>query len=126
VVDNYLNAAQAADYLNLSVATIRALRQQGKLPIVKHGGKVFFTRAALDEYASARAAKLPQALVGQRFGRLIVVTHVGRNKHGENEYACACDCGGRRRATRYQLTEGHARQCARCAKAVQCRWAHTT
>ena len=32
-------------------------------------------------------------LVGQRFGRLVVVEEVGRNKHGGALWSCACDCG---------------------------------
>lgn len=41
---------EAADYLQLSVHTVRIWAQQGKLPCVKLGTSLRFKREALDEW----------------------------------------------------------------------------
>lgn len=32
-------------------------------------------------------------LTGKRFGRLVVVENLGKNKHGHTVWGCVCNCG---------------------------------
>jgi hypothetical protein len=42
-------------------------------------------------------------LTGQRYGRLVVLEQVGRNKHSHILWKCACDCGNFATTTTSQL-----------------------
>lgn len=46
-----------------------------------------------------RIAKLSksklQNLVGKKFGRLTVLKNIGKNKHGEYQWKCLCECGNK-------------------------------
>lgn len=53
-------------------------------------------------------------LVGQRFGKLVVVERLPTNRHGEIEWLCQCDCGNTHKATSYNLTQGRTTQCRQC------------
>ena len=51
-------------------------------------------------------------LIGQRFGRLVVVDKCGKDKNGKNTiWLCKCDCGGTTRATSTHLRNGHTQSC---------------
>jgi len=50
----YLNKAEAAEYLRLSRATIDRLRQSGALQYVKVGGRIVFRRRDLDAFMAKR------------------------------------------------------------------------
>lgn len=52
-----------------------------------------------------------QNLVGQRFGRLIVVDKIGKNAHGSPVYRCICDCGNERTAPSSSLVGGVTQSC---------------
>lgn len=50
-------------------------------------------------------------LTGQRFGRLIAVSDVGRDKHGGTLWLLSCDCGGSTTALVSNLTHGRSTSC---------------
>lgn len=50
-------------------------------------------------------------LVGQRFGRLVVVRDTGRRVGNNVVWLCRCDCGGEREVQRSHLVSGGARSC---------------
>ena len=50
-------------------------------------------------------------LIGQRFGRLIVVGEYGANAKGYAEWLCKCDCGNKCVITSINLTSGHTKSC---------------
>lgn len=37
-------------------------------------------------------------LIGQRFGRLVVIERVGKGKRGDSIWLCECDCGNKNKA----------------------------
>lgn len=51
--------------------------------------------------------------IGQRFGRLLVTRHA--TERGSRYYECACDCGGAKTASIYDLRRGFTRSCG-CLK----------
>jgi len=50
-------------------------------------------------------------LVGQKFGRLLVISENGRNKNGEKTYLCQCDCGNTITVRSYGLRCGETQSC---------------
>ena len=48
---------------------------------------------------------------GERYGRLIAVGLVGKNKSGQYLWKCQCDCGNKTIVTGSHLTSGHTRSC---------------
>ena len=48
---------------------------------------------------------------GQRFGRLVVVKHMGSNQYRQSVWLCRCDCGNEKVITSNQLRTGHTRSC---------------
>lgn len=50
-------------------------------------------------------------LLGQRFGRLVVIEEVGKNKHGLYAWNCKCDCGNEVEATTGNLKSGSTKSC---------------
>ena len=50
-------------------------------------------------------------LVGQRFGRLVVLERAGNNHYGHVEWVVECDCGKRRIVLAQSLTRGDTRSC---------------
>lgn len=56
------------------------------------------------------AKRLPN-LIGQRFGRWLVVSQAERDKKGQVQYNCRCDCGTERIIRRTSLTSGNSRSC---------------
>lgn len=58
---------------------------------------------------------LVKNLVGQRFGKLVVVERTGSNKRGDARWLCKCDCGKTKTVTRGHLVQGSTASCG-CAK----------
>ncbi|PPF73606.1 DNA-binding protein [Pseudoclavibacter sp. Z016] len=54
---NLLTVQQAAEYLNVSVSTVRRLRAQGQLAFVKLGSSVRFTPDDLDDLVTQNHVK---------------------------------------------------------------------
>jgi hypothetical protein len=50
-------------------------------------------------------------LVGKEFGRLTVVSFVGKNKHGSKQWECKCSCGKHTIVTVGALVRGMTRSC---------------
>lgn len=55
------------------------------------------------------------ALVGKRFGRILVVKYVGASKTRQSLYECLCDCGKTCIIDGNKLSTGHTRSCG-CLK----------
>lgn len=45
-------------------------------------------------------------LTGQRFGKLVVIKEVDRDKHNYRQYLCKCDCGNEKVIRQAALTTG--------------------
>jgi hypothetical protein len=56
-------------------------------------------------------ARLFKNLIGQRFGRRVVLARAGSNKHGHATWLCACDCGNEVVVSTNVLNRGNARSC---------------
>jgi hypothetical protein len=54
-------------------------------------------------------------LIGQRFGKLVVVAHVGSTKAGDRTWECKCDCGVTKTVVGKHLKQGHTKSCG-CAR----------
>jgi hypothetical protein len=50
-------------------------------------------------------------ITGQRFGRLIALGPVGRNRHGNLLWICRCDCGNETTVSAITLRAEHTRSC---------------
>lgn len=50
-------------------------------------------------------------LVGQKFGRLLVVSRAANTKAGMRRWVCQCDCGGTTVTTGAKLRSGHTKSC---------------
>lgn len=59
------------------------------------------------------------ALVGERFGRLTVLSYAGVDKHRYSVYECRCDCGNVVNVNANKLQTGHNRSCG-CLKDEVC------
>ena len=54
-------------------------------------------------------------LTGQRFGKLLAIGPIDKDKWGEFVWLCACDCGGIVKARGSSLTGNHTKSCG-CIK----------
>lgn len=54
-------------------------------------------------------------LTGQRFGKLVVIKKVGKDKHGYSRYMCLCDCGKETFVSSGQLLSKNTKSCG-CLK----------
>lgn len=52
----------------------------------------------------------PYELIGQRFGRLVVIGQAP-SAHGNTRWICKCDCGNNTVTTGVRLVRGHTRSC---------------
>jgi len=52
---------------------------------------------------------------GDRYGRLVVVRHGGRDHRGKHLWECRCDCGGEKAVVSDNLSSGKSRSCG-CLK----------
>lgn len=50
-------------------------------------------------------------MIGQRFGKLVVVSRAENDKKGQARWLCQCDCGGSTITTRYNLITGQTKSC---------------
>lgn len=50
-------------------------------------------------------------LIGNRYGKLTVMSFVGRNKFGKNIWHCKCDCGNELDVIQYYLVSGNKTSC---------------
>lgn len=57
-------------------------------------------------------------LIGQRFGKLVVVDRAENNKRGNTMWLCQCDCGNTKIALGYDLTHGRTVSCGCKASGV--------
>ena len=49
--------------------------------------------------------------VGERYGRLLVIAHAGKDKHGKHLWECKCDCGKTKLVNSDNLSSGKSRSC---------------
>lgn len=54
-------------------------------------------------------------MIGQRFGKLVVVSQAGANQHQKMTWVCRCDCGGESTPTTGGLRSGRTKSCG-CEK----------
>lgn len=54
---------------------------------------------------------LPVEIVGQRFGRLVVLRRVENDRHGKSQWVCRCDCGNETTTRANTLLKGETRSC---------------
>lgn len=64
-------------------------------------------------------------LRGERFGKLIVIQYVGKNKHRQSLWSCKCDCGNNTVVTTQELRKGDTKSCG-CLQRHKARVAHMT
>lgn len=57
-------------------------------------------------------------LLGERYGRLVVIAQGGKNKNGNARWLCQCDCGSTKVVASYDLRSGNTRSCG-CIKQEQ-------
>ena len=50
-------------------------------------------------------------MIGQRFGKLVVVSRAENDKKGQARWLCQCDCGGSTITTRYNLITRQTKSC---------------
>jgi hypothetical protein len=58
------------------------------------------------------------SLVGEKFGRWLVLEQAEKGKHGETQYFCRCDCGNERIIRRTSLTTGNSKSCGCLSREV--------
>lgn len=56
-------------------------------------------------------------IIGQRFGKLVVQSYAGIDKHGSTTFKCLCDCGNTTTVARYSLVENRTHSCG-CISSV--------
>ena len=61
-------------------------------------------------------------LTGQRFGKLIVIECVGRDKYGGALWECLCDCGGTKVIKSSYLLSGYTKSCGCMWRPIKNRW----
>lgn len=67
-------------------------------------------------YQKEQASKTTlKSLIGQRFGKLLVIEQVENNKFGHTCYKCQCDCGGTTIVDSAHLRNGNTNSCG-CIK----------
>ena len=59
--------------------------------------------------------KKSETLVGQRFGKLVVIQQLPSDARGQRKWLCMCDCGNTHIATTGNLNRGHTTNCG-CKK----------
>lgn len=55
--------------------------------------------------------RLTQDLIGQRFGRLVVIAKASKHSYNQNFWHCRCDCGKETIVTTSHLRSGHSKSC---------------
>lgn len=54
-------------------------------------------------------------LVGQRFGKLLVLKEADRGKHGQRKWLCKCECGNECSPNGNHMVRGSTNSCGSCA-----------
>ena len=54
---------------------------------------------------------MKEEIIGNKYGRLLVLRQEGKNKFGIKLYVCACDCGNIKSIVKGALTAGRTRSC---------------
>ena len=60
-------------------------------------------------------------LTGERFGKLVAIKTIGKNKNGGYLWKCKCDCGNEIMANVGNLKNGHTKSCG-CPEPNGCKW----
>ena len=63
-------------------------------------------------------------LTGERFGKLVAIKTIGKNKNGGYLWQCKCDCGNEIIANVGNLKNGHTKSCG-CLRADRCKMKFT-
>lgn len=50
-------------------------------------------------------------LQGERFGQLVVLSMISRNKHGNSRWLCRCDCGNETEVYYQNLKKEYVKSC---------------
>jgi len=58
-------------------------------------------------------------LIGQRFGKLVVISLAGKNKWGNLKFLCKCDCGGEKVIQSANLRDGRTKSCGCIARELK-------
>ena len=59
-------------------------------------------------------------ITGKRFGKLVAIKMIGKNKNGGYLWQCKCDCGNEITASVGNLNNGHTKSCG-CLRAYRCK-----
>lgn len=59
-------------------------------------------------------------ITGKRFGKLVAIKTIGKNKNGGYLWQCKCDCGNEITASVGNLNNGHTKSCG-CLRSDQCK-----
>ena len=59
-------------------------------------------------------------ITGKRFGKLVAIKTIGKNKNGGYMWQCKCDCGNEITASVGNLNNGHTKSCG-CLRADRCK-----
>lgn len=59
-------------------------------------------------------------ITGKRFGKLVAIKTIGKNKNGGYLWQCKCDCGNEITASVGNLNNGHTKSCG-CLRADRCK-----
>jgi hypothetical protein len=52
-----------------------------------------------------------QDLTGQRFNKVTIISHVGKNRTGQSLWLCRCDCGNEKVIAAHHLKSGNIKSC---------------
>ncbi|MEM1136399.1 MAG: helix-turn-helix domain-containing protein [Bacteroidota bacterium] len=63
--DEFLNAKEAARFLNVRIPTIYSKVSKSEIPVMKRGNKLFFSKKELIDYLKAGRKKTVQELEGE-------------------------------------------------------------
>ena len=64
------------------------------------------------------ALRKQKSLLGKRFGRLLVTKYCGKNKIGQFQWECLCDCGQTKTIVGYVLEKGNSHSCGCLRKEI--------
>ena len=69
--------------------------------------------------------KKGREIVGERFGKLLVLEYIHKNSRGDSYYLCECECGNKKEVKRKYLIGGDTKSCG-ClrrehASKIQCK-----
>jgi len=62
---------------------------------------------------------MAENLIGERFGRLLVIQVAGRNKYGQIKWLCKCDCGNTKAVFGSDLKRGKVKSCGCLRKRLE-------